>query len=346
MIRRFYLKVLLLGLPFLLMSATYFVFDPFMVLHKYDRYDVAGAYLNEAVVGWETYSTYRDSLHYNSFVLGNSCTIAFRTEAWEKYLDGDRALRLFDNSECLGGVCHKLEALDANGAEINNVLIALDPRSMREYTPNDTFKHVLPPAASGISAMQFHLKFLQGYLYPDVIVPYLHYKITGEVTPYMLRKYIVSPYILREAFTNNGVNPHEAEIAELGEKYWEQAGWLDFRETTPEGYYAAEIFPDQIRCLEKIREICDRHNADLKFIVSPHYGISATMHPQDIEHLRRTLGDKSVVILLGDSTYSSDPHDYYEPDHYRPRLGERILRDIYTPEAATQTPPAADSLAE
>lgn len=333
MLRRFYIKVMLLCLPFILMSATYFVFDPFMVLHKYKRFDVVGAYLNESYVGWDTYATYRDSIGYDSFILGNSCTVAFPTQEWEKYLNGGKAIRLFDNSESIGGVWSKLDALDAKNAPIKNVLIVLDPRSFRSYRANTIFKHILPPDATGMSNIQFQLKFLQGYLYPDIMIPYLHYKITGKVTPYMLRKYIVCPYIIREPYTNNGINPHEKEIEELGEKYWEQAAWVNRRETTETNYFPPEVFHDQEECLMKIKAICDRHGADLKFIISPHYGVHVRMNPRDVERIKGALGEEAVFDLTGVGEFISDRHDYYEPDHYRPVLGSRILKYIYSKDA-------------
>ena len=332
MLRRFYLKIMLLCLPFLLMSATYFVFDPFMVLHKYKRFDVVGAYLNESHVGWENYMMYRDSLGFDSYVMGNSCTVAFPTQEWEKYLNGGKAVRLYDNSETIGGVLGKMEALEKNNASIKNVLIVLDPRSFREYIPSTVFKHILPPSATGMSNMQFQLKNLQGYLYPDIMIPYLHYKITGEVTPYMLRKYIVCPYIIREPLTNNGINPHEKEIGELGEKYWEQAEWTNLNETSDTNAYPPEIFHDQIRCLEKIKEICDKNGADMKLIISPHYGVHIRMNPEDVRRMEDALGEGVVYDLTGKDEFISDWHDYYEPDHYRPVLGARILKYIYSPE--------------
>lgn len=328
MLRRFYLKVLLLCSPFLLMGLTYFMFDPFMVLHPYKRFDVVGAYPNESHVGWTTYMTYRDSLKFDSYILGNSCTIAFRAEEWEKYLNGGKAVRLYDNSETIGHVLAKLEALDKNNGIIKNVLVVLDPKSFREYVPRMDFKHVLPPEASGISTIQFQLKFLQGYLYPDIIVPYLHYKSTGEVTPYMLRKYIVCPYIIREPFTNNGINPNEKKIEEEGEKYWSKASWTVQQDAAPTTY-SPELFGEQIRCLEKIKSICDKHGADIKIIISPHYGFYKGMNPEDAKKLVDIFGDNSVYDLTLAEEYMSDMHDYYEPDHYRPVLGARILKDIY-----------------
>lgn len=133
---RFCLKLLLLALPLFPIVAIYFIFDPYMVLHSYKRFDNSPVLLNEAHVGWQNYLQNRDSIAYNSFILGNSCTMAFLTGEWEKYLDkDDHAVRFYDNWESLGGVRQKLQALDSVGAPLKNVLVILDKKHWTEVSP-------------------------------------------------------------------------------------------------------------------------------------------------------------------------------------------------------------------
>lgn len=80
---RFCLKLLLLILPLIPIVVVYFMFDPYRVLHPYKRFDDSPMLLNEAHVGWQNYLQNRDSIVYNSFILGNSCTMAFLTGEWE-----------------------------------------------------------------------------------------------------------------------------------------------------------------------------------------------------------------------------------------------------------------------
>lgn len=75
-------KSLWFALPFWALMALYVYDDPFMVLRKYDLYD-SDVMLNEQHVGWQIYRNHKDSVHFNSFILGNSCTMAFRCAEWE-----------------------------------------------------------------------------------------------------------------------------------------------------------------------------------------------------------------------------------------------------------------------
>lgn len=109
-IRRFYFRCALLALPFLLLGVLYVVEDPFMVLRRYADYDHPKVCQSEGTVSWLKYKAYRDSMHYDSFIMGSSCTKAFSTADWNQYIHG-RPFRMFCNNEGVADLCQKLEAL-------------------------------------------------------------------------------------------------------------------------------------------------------------------------------------------------------------------------------------------
>ena len=95
---RFMKKLFILFIPFIALLAVYFLDDPFMVLKNYERYDQTPVVLNEGHVGWQMYLNNRDTIPIDSYIMGNSCTMAYQCHEWEKYLHGGRAVRLFGNS--------------------------------------------------------------------------------------------------------------------------------------------------------------------------------------------------------------------------------------------------------
>ncbi|MFR4039483.1 MAG: hypothetical protein ACLTZT_18410 [Butyricimonas faecalis] len=92
------------------------------MVREYKKYDNDPIFLNEDYIGWKTYKNYRDSLHFDSFILGNSCTMAFLTSDWEKYLNGGKAIRLYGTAQRLAAVHRKVMALDKEEKHIANVL--------------------------------------------------------------------------------------------------------------------------------------------------------------------------------------------------------------------------------
>lgn len=75
---RFMKKLFILFIPFIALLAVYFLDDPFMVLKNYERYDQTPVVLNEGHVGWQMYLNNRDTIPIDSYIMGNSCTMAYQ----------------------------------------------------------------------------------------------------------------------------------------------------------------------------------------------------------------------------------------------------------------------------
>ena len=327
--KRFWLKLLLLALPFVPMVILYFVKDPFMKLYPHKRFDQTNMLLDEAFVGWQNIQMNRDSLHYDSFILGNSCTMAFRCQDWEKHLGKDAvAARFFDNAESLGGICQKIEALDSVGLPLHNLLIIVDRSSFLKLEPLSRNQNLFSAKVAGISEAEFQLKALQDFLYPSTLIPYFRYIITGRYVKSM-RKVIHDGAPLREAFTNNFINPREKEIEEKGEGYWTEHK-EEFEKRPDAGKEETPVIEhQQILLLRRIRKICDKQHTRLVLLISPDYYQTKLNH-QDLLLLKKELGNEAVWDFTGVNEYTRDLHNYYEPGHYRPMLGRKLLDVVYS----------------
>ena len=330
---RFILKLFIFLIPFISLLAVYFLNDPFMVLKHYDRYDNSPVMLNESYIGWQMYMNNRDSIAFDSFIMGNSCTMAYPCREWEKYLNGGRAIRLFGNAESIAAICKKLQALEENGAEIKNLLLILDKESLGKDQLLNGHNYVLPPALSGISNFSFQEKFCQAFFFPNFLLPYLDYKIFHQYRPYM--KGVINPYgVVKDPVTNDAINPREEMIQREGEAYWESHK-KEFQKTRDPNYRNGKyrkgepfLWQAQIGLLEEISQIRRRHNTSVKIIISPAYS-QISINPADVEILKRFFGDTNVFDFSGINEYTNDIHNYYERGHYRPILGTRLLQKIY-----------------
>lgn len=319
-------KLALFTIPFWALIALYVYDDPFMVLHKYDVYD-SDVKLNEHHVGWQIYKNNKDSVHFNSFILGNSCTMAFRCGEWEKYLaPGDRAIRLFGNAESIKAVSLKLRALDREGAEIKNVLIVLDRASLSHFELLTGYGNVLPSAISGSNPLTVQLAFIQGFATPDFLFPYLKYRMTGKVELKMKR---MNPYgRIRDSRNNDAFNPREKMIEKDGEAYWkkrknefpERDGTITVNDPA--------IYQKQRKVLDEIMAVLRRHNTSIRVLISPDYD-QKELHPYDRKILQSIFGKENVYDFSGINEFTKDYHNYYESGHYRPLLGNKLLERIY-----------------
>lgn len=324
--RKLVLKALLLLLPFAGIVVLYFHDDPFMTLRRYPVYDSA-VMLNEEMVGWNIYRNNRDSIPFNSFILGNSCTMAFPCRMWEQHLDpGDRAIRLFGNGESMRAIYLKLQALERDSAELKNVLLVLDGTSLSRSQVQSGYSFLLPPEVSGQSLVGVQLKLLQTFALPNFLFAYLRYRMTGTISSSM--KYM-NPYgRIRNPQNNDALNPRERLIDEQQEAYWRDRP-KEFPPRPAQEVVAAPVIGDeQAQLLRQIAALLHRYRTKVRLIISPDYD-QLKLNPADKAVLDHLFGRGVVFDFSGINAYTADYHNYYERGHYRPILGERLLQTVY-----------------
>lgn len=119
-------------LPVFALIIWYLNSDPFKVIHTYRTYSNQPIDLNQGYISWQSYLNHKDSLKYDSFIFGNSCTMAYPTTLWKNYLQGASAIRLNGNSESLYAIHKKIKRLDELGVPIKNILLLLDHNTLRK----------------------------------------------------------------------------------------------------------------------------------------------------------------------------------------------------------------------
>ena len=305
----FIIKCVLFLVPFFVLAGIYFYDDPFKVLREYKKYDNDPIFLNEDYIGWKTYKNYRDSLHFDSFILGNSCTMAFLTSDWEKYLNGEKAIRLYGTAQRLAAVHRKVMALDKQQDKIANVLLIVDPTLLREHQLSSGYMHLLPPEISGMNKFKFQSQFAQEFFNPKFMIPYMDYRICHHYRPYM--RGIVNPdKNIRNTVTNDLWNPREEEIAELGDYYWEKYKKRFRPRSGQDQTYPPVLMKPQIKLLSEMAEVFQTHHTNCKIIISPEYK-QIRMNPADVEQLKNIFGSENVYDFSGINQYTNDIRNYY-----------------------------------
>lgn len=325
---RLMLKAVVFMLPFWVVVAFYICDDPYMVLRPYRVYD-SPVVLNENFVGWGIYQNHRRSAHpFNAFIMGNSCTMAYRCATWEHYLPkGAHAMRLFGNAETLAGLSMKLHALERDHAPLRHVLIVLDPNSLGCDKQKPGWEYMLPAEVTGRSWLLTQFEMVQYFLMPKFLLPYLKYKITGHITPSM--KYM-NPYgRIRNSDNNDSYNPRERAITREGEAYWRQLSPDEMPPRKPGRHLCpAYIAAPQEGMLRDIAALLKRNHTDFRIIMSPDYS-QDRLNGYDREKLYAIFGRCNVFDFTGVNCYTSDYHNFYEKAHYRPVLGNQLLKLVY-----------------
>lgn len=107
----FFAKCLFLASPFILLLGLYVVKDPFMVLREYEDYDHPEVrYPHFGYMTWKKYKKYDPVKHYDSFIIGASCSAAFQSYEWKRYIKGT-PFRLLGSNENLYEAAAKINKL-------------------------------------------------------------------------------------------------------------------------------------------------------------------------------------------------------------------------------------------
>ena len=325
-----YVKVLLLAFPFIVCLGVYIYNDPFMVIKHYDDYDHPVVMIqSEGPIGWYKYKNYRDTMHYDSFIMGSSCTMAFQSSEWKKYIKGS-PFRLFSNSEGLGDMLIKLEALDRQPNQpIKNLLIITEPVMLNLTVEQRGVMHIMPPEVSGKSVAYYQSTFLQGFFRKEFFSAYMTYLFKKEYDSSMNR-IINNVGQNRTRYTNDEILHIQNKIDSLGERFYETEDWKKIRAQVKQPTVRNPIIKEpQKECLLQIQRICKKHNTNVKIAIGPELN-GDYVNPADIKLLKQIFGANNVVNY-NDPAYKeySNYSYFYDPAHYNTKVGSKILYDLY-----------------
>jgi hypothetical protein len=214
----FFLKTFILSLPALSLFCAYLIFDPFKVLRSYDSYYVSGVpnwvTLNREYVSTETFLKCNPSNHYDSFIFGNSRSIFYEVNDWQRHIQSTRCFHFDASGESLYGIYAKFRFLDQSGINISNALIILDYETLS--CTNNRKGHLFrtPPRLSGESRLTYQFLFFRTFLDASFFTPYLHFMLTRHFHEYMRNDSILDDRPMYYELQSNEIrNSNDAFLA-------------------------------------------------------------------------------------------------------------------------------------
>lgn len=319
----------------LLVVVTYITLDPFKVIRDYNPIflgNVKGEVIGSRdYVGTVTLLNNYKKVPYESFVFGNSRSLVFEVDEWQKHLQsGSQILHYNAPSEALYAITKKVEFIDKKGLSIKNVLLVVDYETLVRDTPNSGHLYIISPQlVDHENIFDFHLTFFNAFLTPEFLQAYLDFNITGELKPYMIDKYLLNCARRKyDEITNEVRMDYFEDLVEKGEFYTPEKLSLFYERDSLDRHHPPVIAESQTSLLGKIQQVFAKHNTDYKIVISPIYD-QKKLHPDDIQYLRELFGDESVFDFSGRNEYTADYRNYYETSHYRPGVARAIMAQIY-----------------
>lgn len=332
----FLVKTVVLSLPLLMLLVAYACWDPFFVVRKHAQYypDPIGVSPNRDFVSTELLVAHGPTQH-DSFIFGNSRSMAFETGDWSTHLNGGARPFHYDASlESLYGVWAKVRYLDRVGFPLRNALLVVDASLLEhsDYTDKRALyrKH---PLISGDSWWDFHLSFFEAFLARLFFVKYAHFKLGHRWHGYMAGV-LERRWTVQDPLSNDlSFRPREEEITRLGEGYYRlHAG--EFDGPRPDVGTSSPPALNELgrKRLAELAEIFTRQGTNVQVVVSPLYD-GRPLARADLTLLEDAFGKGRVHDVSGVNAITADRHNYYESSHYRIDVARQIMEKIYGPAA-------------
>lgn len=336
--RRLIRNLLLFALPAPVLLAAYVWADPFKAVRHYDCYYRQGDFLgvNRGMVSAYTYEQQRHQQHYDSFIFGNSRSMAFKVDEWMHYLPADSRPYHFDASaESLQGLLCKLRYIDSVGESLRNVLIVCDTEMLGQLVPGYGHLFITPPLlATENNTLNFQGVHFSAFLNPKFLLAFADFSLFHQYRPYM-HFVIVEAEESYDITTNELLQSGFEESIRRGDFYNAERCAMFEGVQHPDSVQRPVIGPEHEQMLRQIASIMEKHRTNCRVVVGPLYD-QVRLNPKDLQLLKDIFGESNVQDFSGVNEWNVDYHNYYEQSHYRIDVASEVMRRIYQPDTARQ----------
>lgn len=322
-------------LPAVVITAPFFIDDPFKVLYHHDDfYHGAAPPFVTSPRGYVSATLYlrnREKYRYDSFIFGSSRSLAFLTKDWKHYIGPSAPFHFDAWGESLFGLWATLKFLDKSEAPIRNVLLILDPSLLRGISESKKPIDAHHPIISGVPWAKFYTLFLKAYMSGGFWIGYWDLKIFKTHRPYMQKYFTNQQFLLFDPVTNDcRFAWREHLIAVDPEKYYDNKA-VFYPRNSRAGEKECEMIikEKQLTMLREINAIFKKHRAHYKVVVSPLYD-QKKINAKDLKTLEAVFGTGRVYNYSGVNALTNNVRNYYETSHYKPDVARTILSEIYT----------------
>jgi hypothetical protein len=329
--KRFFVKCIFLLLPVLLLITLFITFDPFRLIWRYKDYsENMYIILNRDFVSTEVYKKNKEKYKYDSFILGSSRTLAYKTDSWRKHLSPNASPFKFDASaESLFGIYKKIKYIENLGDSLKNCLVILDTDC--SFLSDEDLKghlYMKHPSVAGTSWWKFYFEFLKVYLDWDFFKRYNRYLITHKFTDAMYG-YFEFRKIKFDTITNDlHIVDQDLEFQNDPKSYYEKRinNFYQRQDSIPQSN--SQITPKQKLMLEDIMNVFGQHHSNYKIVISPLYN-QIKFNNQDLALLNSIFSKENVFDFSGKNSITDNKYNYFETSHYRTNVGDSIMNVIY-----------------
>jgi len=326
---RFLLRVLLFLSPVLALLLVFVVTDPFGLYGWSWASRMAAADGCTDCRTMRAYEDHRSRWRYNTFLLGNSKTMAILSTDWFEHIGVQRFYKLGTPGESVLNMRRKLEYVSSTGASIEHVIMLVDNKVLQNV--ENTHPHFEGPVymkslrSSDQTAVE---QLAQGFRY------YLADAYFLEHWSYCASSLDSGRSIADGTALPDGTVPFTNEVIRADMEVRLQADTAAYVAAFPRpriasGSSAVRLHPRDREHLLAIKELLERAGSDHHVIFGPDYNCAA-MPTDVVDDFVFIFGKEHVHDHSSDTTFCGKAIYFYETNHYRPVVGSAMLERCYS----------------
>ncbi len=285
---------------------------------------------NRDFVSSETFLKNYNLYKYDSFIFGSSRTMAYKTKSWRQYLPKNISPFVFDGlNESIYGIHKKIMYLKKNNIKIKNCLIIVCPgTTFSRETDHLGHLGIKHPTISETSWLNFYKVALNDYYSLNFLKAYFQFLITKKYNSSM-SEYIINEKIISDNITNDGwLMGKENEILNNPAKYYGLRKQIFYTRDGILKFTPQKITTKQLTMLKEIRITFNKYHTNYKLVISPMYD-QIKFNVNDLNTIKNIFGKDKVYDYSGINKFTAKKEYYYESQHYRPILGDSLMKIIY-----------------
>lgn len=327
--KQFLKYCILYCIPFIVFILFYIWADPFKVIKSYDTFycDSDFVMTNRDYGSTITYKKQNARYNYDSFIIGNSRSLFYETDIWEKYLPEKSCCFHFDESGgSVKGVHDKVVYIDKSEGMLKNVLLVLDC---------DLLSRLNMEGGSFLTVyyddfLNFHKQHFIAFLDFKFLKAFIDYKLFRKYRPYMAGVLLNPDNSDKYISKTNEVRKMKAEEDIVKGTFYNDDMIKFFHDyQKPESFSSQLLDAPKISYLKEVRDVFRKHHTSYKIVISPIYN-QVKLNRKTLSILYQIFGKENVYDFSGESKWTKDYHNYYEFSHYRPHVAAEIMDIIYS----------------
>lgn len=315
---------------FVFILTIYIVADPYHIIRDYPNLKNNEFKLtNRNYLSTNLFLKENPKHNFNAFIMGGRTSCAFKTADYSKKLKNSSVFHFDGEQEDIETIKLKLEFIEKQTNEINNVLLIFDTDTFNEHNASNIWNRK-DYKFSGENILKYHWHFFKAFYFSSNWIAFFDLKMFGKSKSYMSNEFGKKDYF---KMPNNDIEFefNDSQIKKDSLAYYQNDIYTkrDIYQNLPENMipHINHIDKKEIEILNKIKAIFRRKKSRYTIIIAPLFD-RRNFDTTEVNTLKSIFGEENVHNFSGRNKYTNATSNYYNMAYFKSNVAKEILDEI------------------